>query len=85
MKTWRKFHLLYTLIDSFTANPYGIVEKYDLPQTTFQHDFKNLEEQLGLLQAQDWDLMFPKHFPQNLNDLKSPHSDCLHEWTLKEG
>lgn len=34
----------YTLIDSFTANPYGIAKKYDLPQTMFQHDFKNLEE-----------------------------------------
>lgn len=30
--------------------------------------------------------MFNQHyFPQNLTDFQLPHSDCLHEWILKEG
>lgn len=31
-------------------------------------------------------LMFNQHyFSQNLIDFQLPHSDCLHEWILKEG
>lgn len=57
----------YTLINSFTNNPYGMTEKYGLPQTMFQHHFDDFEEQLELLQSQNIDLIFFPIFPSKFD------------------
>lgn len=68
---WKKFHLHYTLVNSFLNNPYEVADKYGITSFQFQQELDNLTNQLETLPADNLNFMYSQFMPSNLIDLRS--------------